>query len=902
VIGEMPARRSFHAAGSSGRKMCVHGGHHANGYLLNDMWCLDLFTLRWTEVHAAQAPPARKGHTLVAVGDSKWVLFGGTGADDRLDDATWIIDLQTDNRWFRLDCITQSTVAPSARKGHGAARVRINGTDMMAVVGGENQAAEEQAEIWLLEHNDFQVMDEEDASMESSSSSSGSVCRRDDGTLLRTTWHLVENYVEELSPCSTWSNCDYYTAGRSRFVMAGSQSNVLVLAGGVTDYGAKALNDVVHVVFSETASEVGRRYRIDPRWVMVGEDFGGARSHSAGACLASEIVLFGGAQRIWDSTELSLTSNEAFRLSFPPCQSEASADSPVCIPCSPGFVVDNSTGSMVCTPCPIGTYSQFDGEVNRCVDCPRGYEGFIIGAASSDQCSPCPAFTRYERLVGCVPCSASERCPIATIEPEPLQNVTGVTSKQPKILLSREQRVWSAQKVVYLVSLVALIVISTMFAFNMLAKPHNDRIRSMDLLFSNAHAAGFYSAKVGFHAQKKKTAVGGWFTLLTGVSAVAYIVVLIMPLLLNNTEETQSLQPNLVWASSETEHKASFEFEVTLSGYRGQCVVDQAGTCSENIRVSSDSALFHSTEAATSCELSGTGHCTLKWSCEECTVEGVVMVTVAFVEPQSFTHEIAWSVASDSSFVEGSGPDGQAQASSLHSTVHPSSSERSFRGLQPTEVRLVARPSIYTFQTTAQKEVGYHLEYLATARGSEVTESSFNDANGVKVVFAIEQAPSTLATVRVVHQSIFVFLSNSFAAIIGLLGIFNYLLGHVEGWFYKSRPFESLDRVDIMVADWMRSGAPRIFEQLNNKYFTNQAAQEKFLAVRARCLQSDIFQVFDRLDTQRKGFLNREEFQNFMLELDIVLTESDRYVRHDRRLSFLFAMHCLLALCHVFLH
>ena len=109
--------------------------------------------------------------------------------------------------------------------------------------------------------------------------------------------------------------------------------------------------------------------------------------------------------------------------------------------------------------------------------------------------------------------------------------------------------------------------------------------------------------------------------------------------------------------------------------------------------------------------------------------------------------------------------------------------------------------------------------------------------------------------------------------IIGLLGIFNYLLGHVEGWFYKSRPFESLDRVDIMVADWMRSGAPRIFEQLNNKYFTNQAAQEKFLAVRARCLQSDIFQVFDRLDTQRKGFLDREEFQNFMLDLDIVLTD-----------------------------
>ena len=74
----------------------------------------------------------------------------------------------------------------------------------------------------------------------------------------------------------------------------------------------------------------------------------------------------------------------------------------------------------------------------------------------------------------------------------------------------------------------------------------------------------------------------------------------------------------------------------------------------------------------------------------------------------------------------------------------------------------------------------------------------------------------------------------------------------------------------------MRDGAPRIFEQLNNKYFKSNADEEKYLAVRARCLQSDIFQVFDRFDTQRKGFLSRAEFQDFMSELDIALTEADR--------------------------
>ena len=99
---------------------------------------------------------------------------------------------------------------------------------------------------------------------------------------------------------------------------------------------------------------------------------------------------------------------------------------------------------------------------------------------------------------------------------------------------------------------------------------------------------------------------------------------------------------------------------------------------------------------------------------------------------------------------------------------------------------------------------------------------------------------------------------------------------HVEKWFYSSRPFDSLDRVDIMVADWMRVGAPRVFEQLNQQYFTTPGAEETYLAVRARCLQSDIFSVFDRFDLQRKGYLSRDEFGAFIEELDIVLTPLDR--------------------------
>ena len=106
-----------------------------------------------------------------------------------------------------------------------------------------------------------------------------------------------------------------------------------------------------------------------------------------------------------------------------------------------------------------------------------------------------------------MPCAETQRCPIATIEPLEARNESDVTSEQPKILLSRKKDVWTVQKVVYIVTTVALGVLSTLFISNLLLKPHDDRMRRLDVLFTNAHEAGFYSNKVGFSAQKKKPAV-----------------------------------------------------------------------------------------------------------------------------------------------------------------------------------------------------------------------------------------------------------------------------------------------------------------------------------------------------------------------------------------------------------
>lgn len=138
--------------------------------------------------------------------------------------------------------------------------------------------------------------------------------------------------------------------------------------------------------------------------------------------------------------------------------------------------------------------------------------------------------------------------------------------------------------------------------------------------------------------------------------------------------------------------------------------------------------------------------CSIYWACNDCHVSGKVRVVVTFAEATAFTHRITYRVTSESSFGDGTGRDKAAQNSSLEGTIVPRSLTHSFRGLEPTRIDILARPSLYTFQSTAQRLSGYHLEYVSTVLGSEVTAANFNDANGVRLVFDIAEADATLAT------------------------------------------------------------------------------------------------------------------------------------------------------------
>ena len=81
---------------------------------------------------------------------------------------------------------------------------------------------------------------------------------------------------------------------------------------------------------------------------------------------------------------------------------------------------------------------------------------------------------------------------------------------------------------------------------------------------------------------------------------------------------------------------------------------------------------------------------------------------------------------------------------------------------------------------------------------------------------------------------------------------------------------------EVLDEPWVQKMRAAVSEQLNAKYINTSKAEEKFLAVRARCLNSDIFAVFNQFDLLHKGYLDRDEFGEFMEELDIVLSDAER--------------------------
>jgi len=130
--GHRPVGRYGHVMTVVGSKLFVFGGQ-INGEFLDDMWAIDLNSLKsnpsWEPYEPAlgsKKPPRRTGHVSVPY-DDHIIIFGGTDGQWHYND-TWSFDIST-RKWTELRC---KGFIPTPREGHAAALV----DDVMYVFGG----------------------------------------------------------------------------------------------------------------------------------------------------------------------------------------------------------------------------------------------------------------------------------------------------------------------------------------------------------------------------------------------------------------------------------------------------------------------------------------------------------------------------------------------------------------------------------------------------------------------------------------------------------------------------------------------------------------------------------------------------------------------------------------------
>lgn len=143
-----PGARVGHAMASLGRAgVFLFGGLDAAGGRRRDSWLFDPRTGQWRALSPAGAPPARSGHSLVALDSSRVLLFGGFDGERTLNDA-WIFDLAAD-AWKPLGAAAGAS--PPARMNHA---MTLTEGGLVLLFGGRADPGDEDSllrDAWALD-------------------------------------------------------------------------------------------------------------------------------------------------------------------------------------------------------------------------------------------------------------------------------------------------------------------------------------------------------------------------------------------------------------------------------------------------------------------------------------------------------------------------------------------------------------------------------------------------------------------------------------------------------------------------------------------------------------------------------------------------------------------------------
>ena len=117
TAGKSPCPRERHSMTNVGGKLYVFGGLSKASEFMNDLYSLDLMTLRWTSLKFLHVPVPRNHHAAVSI-DEKLYIIGGKSQHGYFNDVHCFDESL--KQWSQPHI---ETMCPAGRWGHNAVSI-----------------------------------------------------------------------------------------------------------------------------------------------------------------------------------------------------------------------------------------------------------------------------------------------------------------------------------------------------------------------------------------------------------------------------------------------------------------------------------------------------------------------------------------------------------------------------------------------------------------------------------------------------------------------------------------------------------------------------------------------------------------------------------------------------------
>eukprot|EP01012_Entosiphon_sulcatum_P024621 TRINITY_DN29794_c0_g1_i1.p1 TRINITY_DN29794_c0_g1~~TRINITY_DN29794_c0_g1_i1.p1 ORF type:complete len:1156 (+),score=123.18 TRINITY_DN29794_c0_g1_i1:70-3537(+) len=742
---DFPVARKFHAGAVIGDSLYVHGGTGAipttrgidNTVAFSDLWRRRLLPIEPWElvVPDSSIPTPRFGHSGLTWGD-RLVIFGGISLTGDLYRDLAEYSAAT-NRWM-TSTPSNGATWPQARSAHAAALLG----DTMYIYGGSG-SQRVLADLWVVQLKTVQwrQMVVPKGSGPDGLQFAGLVVwltTRTDVSLLllggTTNSNTCQNTIWSIGVASgNWTATGILPSPRW-------QMSVVKLPHAVVSIGGN---------FYDAATPSTTFFGLNGTNCVDVASGRAAASGMVAAAAGGALFGFGG-----QPTSSGLLSNELWTLELTPsCSPTDEENLTTCGSCSPGTRWGAEEG--VCLSCPPGTYAESFGSV-ECTACPAGTYNPNHGSASDKACIRCAegTYNAKEGGVNCTACPTENYCPMGSvvdgIKSLGVSRSSSAVETQPTGIPNHSSKVTRIKR-----AGIGGCLGAGAFLLLVLSYAHyrgRVNLSRFDVAFTENHNFLWISAVRPM--AKHQTTAGGLMTLVNLVVTCVVIIILVVPVAVDNDLEVATLVPGF---TSTSKKRANFTATTTFLGFEGTgCGPKQSeGHCTAGVQARTE---YVSAEGKMTCSMPDATTCRVKWTCDDCTFTGYAP-SVEIVVPGAAT-AICWVVRTSSPYPSG-------RASEAQHVLFPSSGAV-LRGNASSVVSLRATPSSFT-TADGKTKTGYFVEYITQQAGAEADPYAFNYLEGLGVKYSFVE-PDTVLVVKVQKKQN---VATVFAAILGMISGIN---------------------------------------------------------------------------------------------------------------------------------